>query len=451
MGRVTARRSIQQPIALTRNKGAPSVPQGKIRLSFFYLPKSHQLGEVFYYKGKINNMSVHKKQQGFSTKLIHSGEKPAETNGAVAPILVRSKTFAWKGFDADPEFKYSRGKNPTRAILENKLVALENVPVGECFATVFSSGVAAEACLFLSLNPGDHIIFSQEIYGGTYRLIENIFSRFGITANYGNFNNPEEIEKLIKPTTRYFFVETPTNPSLHIIDLEKVNTLSKKTGIPFIVDATFAPQVTTDSFAYGAETVVYSLSKYFAGHNDVIAGAIVTKNKALDEKLRFFQGAIGAILSPDECYRVIQGVKTLDLRFRRVSETAQKVAEFLSRHKAIKRILYPGLPTHPYHEVAKKQHTAGFGSVVSFSLKDNSLKNVKRFVKKIIDSGVIIYGESLASPESILCYPALMSHKSLTKEVREKELGIDQGFFRFSVGLEDADDIILALTNALNK
>lgn len=392
---------------------------------------------------------IKKYKKGFSTKLIHSGEKPDENNGSVAPILVRSKTFAWNSFDSDPEFKYSRGKNPTRNILENKLAQLENLPEGKCFATVFSSGVAAEACLFLSLSPGDHIIFSKEVYGGTYRLIENVFSRFGITADYGDFDDEREIKKLIKPSTKYFFVETPTNPSLHIVDLEKVNRISQETNIPFIVDATFSPPVTTDCFSYGAETVIYSLSKYFAGHNDVIAGGVVTKNKKLDEKLRYFQSAVGAILSPDECYRTIQGIKTLELRFRRVSETAQKVSEFLSKHKAIKKVFYPGLRSHPNHNVAQKQMTAGFGSVVSFILKDESTHGVRKFVNKIIKSETLIYGESLASPESILCYPVLMSHKSLSKEVREKELKITAGFFRLSLGLEDVNDIIYAIDNSL--
>jgi cystathionine beta-lyase/cystathionine gamma-synthase len=257
---------------------------------------------------------IRSKKYSLSTRLIHAGEQPDKETGAVAPVLIRSKTYAWNYFDADPEYKYSRSKNPTRTILENKISELESVEKGKIWTTVFASGVAAEFALFLTLSPGDHIIFSREVYGGTYRLIENVLSRFGITGDYVDFNNLESVRKIIKPSTKYFFVETPTNPSLHIVDLKKVQTLSKETGIPFIVDATFAPPITTDSFEFGAETVIYSLSKYYAGHNDAIAGAVVTRNKELDAKLRFYQGAIGAVLSPDECYRVIQGIKTLEIR-----------------------------------------------------------------------------------------------------------------------------------------
>ncbi len=394
---------------------------------------------------------IRSKKYSLSTRLIHSGEKPDKENGAVAPVLIRSKTYAWKHFDSNPDYKYSRSKNPTRTILEDKISGLENIKNGKVQTTVFASGVAAEFALFLTLSPGDHIVFSKEVYGGTYRLIENVLSRFGITGDYADFGSLESVRKIIKPTTKYFFVETPTNPSLHIIDLEKVKEISKETGIPFIVDATFAPPVTTECFNYGAETVIYSLSKYYAGHNDAIAGAIVTRNKKLDEKLRFYQGAIGAVLSPDECYRVIQGIKTLEIRFKKVSDNAQKIAEFLSKHSAVKKVLYPGLKNHENHLVAKKQMTGGFGSVLSFVLKDESIKNIKRFVNRIIKSEIIIYGESLASPETILCYPAFMSHKSLPKEVREKDLGITQGFFRFSAGLEDSVDIINVLDEALKK
>jgi len=384
----------------------------------------------------------------FSTKGIHAGEKPDAQTGAVAPILVRTKTYHWPSFDSDPVYKYSRGKNPTRSILEEKLAGLEDTGGKQCYATVFASGVAAEACLFLTMKPGDHILFSQEIYGGTYRLIETVLAPFGLTADYVDFDDEEKVKSLIQPTTKYLFVETPTNPSLHIVDLEQVGKLSKKYGIPLVVDATFAPPVTTNSFAYGSEIVIYSLSKYFAGHNDAIGGAIVTTDKALDDKLRFSQGAIGAILSPDECYRIIQGIKTLDLRYRRASESAQIVAEYLARHGAIEKVFYPGLLIHKGYEIAKKQMTAGFGSVVSFVLKDESHETARHFVDTLIEGGLITYGESLASPETILAYPPLMSHKSLGEEVRQ-ELGITKGFFRLSLGLEDAEDIISQLENAL--
>lgn len=408
-------------------------------------------------------MSKIKSSVSLATKLIHAGEKPDPTTGSVAPVLVRSKTYQWKSFEDIPKFQYLRGKNPTKTILEEKIAGLESLPrknagnAGEeILATCFGSGVAAEAMLFLTLSPGDHIIFCQEVYGGSYRLIEQVLKRFGLSADYVDFTYTKKVKSLIRPTTRYFFVETPTNPSLHIVDLEKVGQLSKETGIPFIVDATFSPPVTTNSFAYGAETVIYSLSKYYAGHNDALGGAVVTRNKKLDEKLRFLQGAVGAALSPDECYRIIQGLKTLELRFKRASESAQKVAEFLAKHPAIAKgkVFYPGLPSHQGHDVACRQMTGGFGSVVSFVLKNEMHSAIKKFVERIIKGGkngrLITYGESLASPETILAYPALMSHKSLPSEVRKNELGISDGFFRLSLGLEDPDDIIQELKSAIS-
>jgi len=244
------------------------------------------------------------------------------------------------------------------------------------------------------------------------------------------------------------FVETPTNPSLECIDLNHVRKVSEETGIPFVADMTFSPPCTTRAFDWGAETVVYSLSKYFAGHNDVIGGAIVTKSKQLDEKLRFLQRAIGAILSPDECYRVIQGMKTLELRWKKSSDNALVLARYLSKNEKVKRVLYPGLVTHPTHAIAKRQMKNGFGAVVSFELHCQDRKKIKRFVDEIQKNDLVLYGESLASPETILAYPPLMSHGSVPKDVREK-LGITDGFFRLSLGFEDSEDIIGEFERAL--
>lgn len=384
------------------------------------------------------------KEVGFATKLIHSGEAPDKNTGAVAPILVRSKTFAQQEFGVESEFQYSRGKNPTRVKLEEKLSALE----GDGQATVFSSGVAAEATFFLTLDPGDHVLCCQEIYGGTFRLLDQFLSRFGIACSFVDFGSEQSIRAGITPRTKYFFVETPTNPSLHIIDLDLVRRVSQKTGIPYVVDATFSPPCSTRPFEYGAETVIHSLSKYIAGHNDVIGGAVITKNKELHEKLGFLHRTIGAILSPDECYRVLQEVKTLDLRWRRVSETALKVAQFLEKNKKVEKVLYPGLDSHPGHIIAKKQTEGGYGAVISFVLKNKKFNSLKNFVNTITKKTTIVYGESLASPETILAYPPLMSHKSLPKDVRES-LGINDGFFRLSVGFEDSEDIINEIQKAL--
>lgn len=377
---------------------------------------------------------------------MHGGEKPDPVTGAVAPVLVRSKTYRQAEFGIEGLWQYSRGNNPTRAILEEKLAALEGGAYA--YASVFGSGVAAEAMFFLTLSLGDHVLFCQEVYGGTFRLIDKFFKRWGLESNFIEFKSLEYVQKYIRPSTKYFFVETPTNPSLHIVDLKLVHQISQKTGIPFVVDATFSPPCTTQAFKYGAETVIHSLSKYIAGHNDVIAGAVITTNKELHEQLKFMQRTVGAILSPDECYRVIQEAKTLTLRWKRVSESAQKIALYLSRHPKIKRVLYPGLSSHPQHRIAKRQMKNGFGAVISFETKATNLRKLKDFVGRATENGLIVYGESLASPETILAYPPLMSHKSLPKEDR-LSLGISDSFFRFSVGFEDSADIINALEKGL--
>ncbi len=386
----------------------------------------------------------YKKEWSFSTKLVHSGEKPDKETGAVAPILVRTKTFAQKEFGIESEFQYSRGKNPTRQKLEEKLVQLE----GGGNATVYSSGLAAETAFFSTLAPGDHVLCCQEVYGGTFRLLDQYFSRFRITFDCVDFSTEESIHNSITPSTKYFFVETPTNPSLHVIDLSLVAKVSKETGIPFVVDATFSPPCALQSFEFGAETVIHSLSKYIAGHNDIIGGAIITRNKKLHAQLVFLHRTLGAILSPDECYRVLQEVKTLELRWKRVSETALTVATFLERNNHIEKVLYPGLSFHPNHAVAQRQSKGGYGGVVSFILKNKNNRVLKKFVDLLRKNSPIVYGESLASPETIIAYPPLMSHRSIPKDIRES-LGITDGFFRLSVGFEDPKDIILGLDCAL--
>ncbi len=384
------------------------------------------------------------KKWKFATRAIHAGEAPDIETGAVAPVLVRTKTFAQKEFGGDPKFQYSRGNNPTRSKLIEKLEVLE----GGGSATVFASGIAAEAAFFLTLFPGDHVLCCQEVYGGTFRLLDQFLKGLGITFDFVDFSSAESIKAGITKKTKYLFVETPTNPSLHIIDLNLVRRISKETGIPFVVDATFSPPCALNAFEYGAETVIHSLSKYIAGHNDIIGGAVITRNNKLHERLLFMHRTLGAILSPDECYRVLQEVKTLEFRWKRVSQTALEIARFLEKQKQVKKVLYPGLPSHPSHSIAKKQTKGGYGAVISFVLKKDDPKSLKRFVDTLRENSPIIYAESLASPETIIAYPPLMSHKSLPKEIRES-LGITDGFFRLSVGFEDPEDIIHGLISGL--
>jgi cystathionine beta-lyase/cystathionine gamma-synthase len=381
---------------------------------------------------------------GLGTKLVHGGEAPDPLTGAIAPVLVRSKTFQQPVFGVESKWQYSRGKNPTRSILERKLESL----VGDGQATVFGSGDAATTMFLLTLKPGDHLVCCKELYGGTIRLLDQLFADFGVKTSYVDVEDINQIRKVQTKRTVAIWVESPTNPKLGVVDLAKVGRNARELNLRFIADLTFAPPCTTDPFEYGVETIIYSLSKYFAGHNDVIGGAIVTRNKELYDRLVWLQWSVGAVLSPDECYRVIQELKTLELRWARVSQSAQTIAQYLQTHPKVQQVYYPGLTDHPGHEVIKKQMKNGFGSALSFDLESSDLNLIRQFVDILQNSGLIVFGESLASPETILAHPASMSHRSLTQKQRDG-LGIGDNFFRISIGFEDPADIIHALDQGL--
>lgn len=300
----------------------------------------------------------------------------------------------------------------------------------------------------LTLKPGDHLICCKELYGGTIRLLDQLFKDFGIKTSYVDVEDIVAVKTAKTKSTVAIWVESPTNPKLGVIDLAKVGKIAKELKLRFIADLTFAPPCTTAPFQHGIETVIYSLSKYFAGHNDVIGGAIITKNQELHDRLVWLQWSVGALLSPDECYRVIQELKTLELRWNRVSNTAQSVAEYLDGNSHILKVYYPGLKHHKGHDIISKQMKNGFGSALSFDLRSEDINEVGQFVGKLQDSGLIVLAESLSSPESILAHPATMSHGSLTQKQRD-DLGIGDNFFRLSVGFEDPNDIINAIEVAL--
>ncbi len=381
---------------------------------------------------------------GIGTRLVHGGQTPDPLTGAIAPVLVRSKTFQQPIFGEESKWQYSRCKNPTRSVLERQLESL----VGEGWATVFGSGDAATTMFLLTLKPGDHIICCRELYGGTIRLLDQLFANFGIKTSYVDVEDRKAVQAARTAQTIAIWVESPTNPKLGIIDLTKVGNIAQELGLRYIVDLTFAPPCTTDPFECGAETVVYSLSKYFSGHNDAIGGAIVTKNKSLYDRLCWLQWSVGAVLSPDECYRIIQGLKTLELRWTRTSESAQTIAEYLQKHRQVQTVYYPGLSSHPGYEINKKQMKHGSGSALAFDLKSGDLSLIRQFVTSVQNSGLVVFGESLASPETILAHPATMSHRSLTQKHRN-DLAINNNFFRFSVGFEDPADIMQVLNQAL--
>jgi cystathionine beta-lyase/cystathionine gamma-synthase len=384
------------------------------------------------------------KRHGIGTRLVHGGQTPDPITGAIAPVLIRSKTFQQPTFGVESKWQYSRAANPTRSILERQLESI----VGDGQATVFGTGDAATTMFLLTLKPGDHIICCRELYGGTIRLFNQLFADFGIKTSYVDVEDKAAVKAAKTAGTVAIWVESPTNPKLGVIDLQKVGDIAREFKLRYIVDLTFSPPCTTDPFAYGAETVVYSLSKYFAGHNDALGGAIVTKNEALYDRLRWLQWSVGAVLAPDECYRIIQGLKTLEMRWQRTSQSAQKVSEYLQKHPQIRAVYYPGLPTHPGHEIIKKQLKNGFGSALAFETVSGDLNLVKHFVTSLQNSNLVVFGESLASPETILAHPATMSHRSLTQAHRD-ELEIGNNFFRLSIGFEDPADIIEVFDEAL--
>lgn len=370
-------------------------------------------------------------------------------NNPIAPVLVRSKNYHWSGINDDPAYKYSRGANPTRSELEKVLAGLEK-HTEQLHAATFASGLGAEAAFFLMLNPGDRVLLCDEIYGGTYRLFHSFLARFDIHCDFADLSDIEEARKKITSQTKYIFVEPLSNPSLWITDLEKVKKLSEETGVPYVVDGTFTPPPSLRAFDYGAHTVIYSLSKYFGGHGDALGGVVITKDVELDAKLRFAQSTLGATLSPDECYRFIQGIKTLPLRWKHVSEVAEKVSAWLEQHPKIEKVLYPTLASHKHHELAKKQFPNGVGGVIAFELKSDHSDAPARFVDTIIAQTPIVFAESLASPETILAYPKTMSHKSLSDEDRAA-LGITDNFFRLAIGFESAEEIISSLDLGLKS
>ncbi len=386
-----------------------------------------------------------KQSRGFHTKLVHAAEEPDHATGAIAPILVRSKTFAQPGLGKTPTWQYSRGKNPTRSILEKKLSIL----AGGGQTTVFGSGDAATTMFLLTLKPGDHILACQELYGGTVRLFDQLFAKFKISVSYIDIEDEAEIKKNRTKNTVAIWVESPTNPKLGAIDLRRVGVLAKKYALHYVADLTFAPPCAVQPFDYGVDTVIYSLSKYFAGHNDVIGGAVVTKDKKLNEQLEWLQWSVGACLSPDECYRVIQGLKTLKLRWDHVSQTADQVAAFLNNHSKVKAVYHPTITGHDSRGVLARQMHQRYGSVIGFDLVTSEKAKLVQFVEQLVRLRIVIYGESLASPETIIAHPASMSHRGMT-EAQRRARGITNNFFRLSVGFEDSQDIIQALDDALS-
>jgi cystathionine gamma-lyase/homocysteine desulfhydrase len=373
------------------------------------------------------------------TKLIHGGIPGDPHTGAVSVPIYQVSTYKQKGIGGHKGFEYSRTGNPTRHALEELIKDLEEGYAG--FA--FGSGMAAITAVMMLFNSGDHVILTDDVYGGTYRVMTKVLSRLGLEATFIDTSNLANIEKHIRPNTKALYIETPTNPLLKITDIQAASAIAKEHGLLTIVDNTFSTPYWQTPLALGADIVVHSATKYLGGHSDVVAGLAVVNSEELAKKLHFIQNSTGGILGPHDSWLLMRGIKTLGVRMEEHEENTRKIVEVLVNHPAVQKVYYPGLETHPNHEVAKKQ-MRGFGGMVSFDVgsaekADQVLNRVRYFT----------LAESLGAVESLISLPAKMTHASIPKERRE-QLGITDGLIRISVGLEDVEDLIEDLAQALH-
>ncbi|MBU2940938.1 cystathionine gamma-synthase [Lacinutrix sp. C3R15] len=376
----------------------------------------------------------------FNTKVIHGGQKPDPAYGSVMPPIYQTTTFAQTSPGVHKGYAYSRTHNPTRNALENAFAALEN---GN-FGLAFGSGLAAIDAVVKILKPGDEVIATNDLYGGTYRLFTKIFEPFGIKFHFIGMKNAANIESYINPNTKLIWVETPTNPLLQIIDIKAIAVIAKKHHVLFAVDNTFATPYLQQPLNLGADIVMHSATKYLGGHSDVVMGALVVKDKELADKLYFIQNASGAISGPQDSFLVLRGIKTLHVRMQRHCENGKAVATYLAAHSKIEKVYWPGFNTHQNHDIAKAQ-MKDFGGMLSFTTKGNNYDETIKIVEKL---KLFTLGESLGGVESLAGHPASMTHASIPKEEREK-IGVVDSLIRLSVGIEDEADLIADLKQAL--
>ena len=375
----------------------------------------------------------------FSTKAIHAGQEPDPTSGAIMTPIYQTSTYAQTGMGEHKGFEYARTGNPTRSALEACIAALENGTHGLSFA----SGLAAENAVLSLLSAGDHMISCDDLYGGSYRIFERIMRRYNVETSYVTAGNVTDYEKAIRPNTKLIWLETPTNPLLRLVDVRAVAEIAHRHNLLLVVDNTFSSPYFQQPLELGANIVLHSTTKYINGHSDVIGGAVVTSNEEVYEALKFHQNAAGAVPGPFDVWLTMRGIKTLAVRMRQHEENAHSVARFLMEHKHVEKVYYPGLPSHPDHELAKQQ-MSGFGGMVSFQFK-GTLADVEQVVRRF---KVFTFAESLGGVESLVCHPATMTHGSIPRDIREAR-GLGDTLLRLSVGIEDIEDILSDLEQAL--
>jgi cystathionine gamma-synthase/cystathionine gamma-lyase len=378
----------------------------------------------------------------FATRAVHAGAKADPATGAITTPLYQTSTYIQESPGKNKGYAYARGQNPTREALEASIAALENGQFGICFA----SGIAAVDAIIRLLKPGDEIVTTKDLYGGSYRLFVKIFEPAGIKFKYISLVDPDALELAISHATKLVWLETPTNPMTNIIDISEIAAVTRSKGILLAVDNTFATPYLQRPLEMGADIVMHSATKYLGGHSDLIMGAVVVKDEELGKSLRFIQNTCGAIPGPNDCFLAHRGIKTLHLRMERNCSNAMKIAEFLEAHPKVDRVYYPGLNAHPGHDTAKKQ-MGDFGAMISFDLMDDREEESVRLMKKL---NVFSLAESLGGVESLCGHPATMSHGSVSKKDR-LDLGIKDSLIRLSVGIEDVDDLIEDLRQALDS
>jgi cystathionine gamma-lyase len=389
---------------------------------------------------KLNVQNVNLQNMKFGTKAIHAGVEPDPTTGAIMTPIYQTSTYVQASPGDHKGYEYSRTHNPTRTALQNSIAALESGKHGLCFA----SGMAAIDTIIKILKPGDEVISTNDLYGGSYRIFTKIFEPLGIKFHFVPMDDMKSISEKITSSTKMIWIETPTNPLLNIIDIEAVVKLAKQHKILVAVDNTFATPFIHRPLEMGADIVMHSVTKYLAGHSDVVMGALVVNDDALAHQLAFIQNSCGGVPGPQDCFLVLRGIKTLHLRMERHSSNALAIAEYLQSHPKVDKVYYPGLASHKTYAIAKKQMNT-FGGMLSFTLKGDKLEDVNSFLEKV---KLFSLAESLGGVESLCGHPATMTHASIPKEEREKA-GLKDSLIRLSIGVEDIEDLIEDLRLAL--
>ncbi len=376
----------------------------------------------------------------FGTKALHAGITPDPSTGAIMTPIFQTSTYVQEAAGVHKGYEYARTQNPTRGTLETNLAALENAKFGRCFA----SGMSAIETVIKTLQPGDEVISTSDLYGGTYRLFTKVFEKFGVKFSFVDMRNVSNIENAITEKTKLIWTETPTNPMMNIVDIKAVTDAAKKHGIKVATDNTFASPYLQNPLDLGADIVMHSVTKYIAGHSDVIMGFLATNDEALDDQFGFIQNSSGAIAGPLDCFLVLRGIKTLHVRMQRHCENGEAIARFLKSHPKVEKVYWPGFEDHPNHEIAKKQ-MKGFGGMISFIQKEDTLERAEETLKSF---KIFSLAESLGGVESLVGHPASMTHASIPREQR-LEVGLTDSLIRLSVGIEDVEDLITDLDQAI--